>query len=154
MFCSSVRTLRQTCRPRTGVTASARPNRSWCIAWSRLTPSTRKSWRGPPTRESWSKWSSTRVSRFTFVTGEKMPVGVITVCLIRVAPPSSDIYFARFLARQVQRWEVGAEPIQKWHRSQRADGVAEDQTLRVVRKAPIFDLYGKAKEFFQRVTRL
>lgn len=136
MFCSSVRTLRQTYRPRTGVTALARPSRSWCIAWSRLTPSTRKYWRGPPTRESWSKWSSTRVSCFTF---QRRKARRHDRCLICVAPPSSDIYFAHFLARQVQRWEVGVEPIQKWHRSQRADGVAEDQTLRVVRNAPILN---------------
>lgn len=137
VFCSSVRTLRPTCRPRTGVTASARPNRSWCIAWSRLTPSTRKYWRRPPTRESWSKWSSTRVSRLTFIRG-KMPIGVISVsdsCCAAVL--RHLLYFAHFLARQVQRWEVGAEPVQKWHRSQRANGVAEDQTLRVVRNAPI-----------------
>lgn len=139
VFWSSVRTLRQTYRPRTGVTASARPSRSWCIAWSRRTPSTKKYWKGPPTRESWSKWSSTRVSRFTFVRGE-MPVGVISVsdsCCAAVL--RHLLYFAHFLARQVQRWEVGTEPIQKWCRSQRADGVAEDQTLRVVRNAPILN---------------
>lgn len=65
VFSFFLRTLRQTCRLRTAVTASVRPNQWWCTAWSQLTPSTKKYWRGPQARESWSKWSFTRVGGFT-----------------------------------------------------------------------------------------
>lgn len=60
-----LRTPRQTCRLRTAVTASGKPNQWWCTAWSQPTPSTRRSWRELLPRGSWSRWSSTRVSGFT-----------------------------------------------------------------------------------------
>lgn len=79
---------RQTCRLRTAVTALARPNQWWSIAWWQPTPLTRRSWRGPQPRGSWSKWSSTRVSDYI----HQLPQSHMQQC-VPIIPSNTKLMF-------------------------------------------------------------
>ena len=62
---STYRTLRVTSKPRTAVIVSVRPSQWSSIAWSPLTPSTRRLWKGRPLNVVWRRWSSIKVSQRT-----------------------------------------------------------------------------------------